>query len=103
MRMYRGHDGTWFRTQGEAKGSEQPFEPVEVPTDHKGLTDFLNTLNVPEREPEPVSPLQIAPDDPDREYQNGDPTSLFMKSRDPKAIFMCVHCGRQNHNTTETV
>jgi hypothetical protein len=37
------------------------------------------------------------------DYRNGEPTRTFMKSRDPAAIFMCIHCGCQNHNVAKEV
>lgn len=120
MRMYRGQSGAWFRTQSEGKASGEPFEPVDVPTDHAGLTAFLNRLAVPVPPPEPAAPehpftmvpgagakmmLQAAEnmglyDDPAtrRPYQNGHPTTPFMGSRDPRAVFTCTNCGKDNSN-----
>lgn len=109
MRMYRGQDGTWFRTQAEGKASGQPFEPVEVPTDHKGLHAFLNSLAAPAQPTdghfalEPGAGAQLMTEAAenmglyeDRPYQNGDPTTSVMKSRDPMARFTCRACGTVN-------
>lgn len=36
--------------------------------------------------------------EPERGYQNGDPTTPFMGSRDPRAVFTCRNCGKDNSN-----
>lgn len=94
MKFYIDSKGTHHRTQAEAKASGLPFEMRDISTSHQDLCDYLNSLITPVSEPEPSLQLQTEP----AAYKNGDPTFVFMKSRHPEAIFMCVHCGRQNHN-----
>jgi hypothetical protein len=84
MRAYLDNSGVYHRTK---TGLKAPFEPVEVPTDHAGLIDFINrVVPRPTDLPEPAA----------QPYQNGHPTTLFMKSRDPAAIFTCKTCGTNN-------
>lgn len=109
MRMYRTQSGAWCRTQAEGKASGEPFEPIDVPTDHSGLVQFLNSLRANPPEPELIEIEateehagrglnDIWPGDKIKVYANGQPTQPFMKSRDPAAIFTCTECGAKNHN-----
>lgn len=109
MRMYRGRTGVWFRTQSEGKASGEPFEAVDVPTDHAGLTKFLNSLAAPPPSPAPDPSWDMLTEGvqwseeqaalmQDRPYKNGHPTTPFMGSRDPRAVFTCVNCGKDNSN-----
>lgn len=112
MKCYIDNTGRLHRTQAEAKASGRPFEVEIVPNDQQSLIDYINKVRDPVREPEGTeapetpgatpsgnmvytSPDQLPP------HKNGDTTYRFMGSRNPEAIFMCVHCGRQNHNTAE--
>lgn len=114
MNLYRDDTGAWHRTQAEAKQSGRPWSLVEVPTDHKGLHAFLNSLraNDPDRDHQPEQTENSAPDVPDREhivtspdqlppYKNGDPTGVFLRSRNPTAIFTCTACGHHNRNQAQ--
>lgn len=90
MRFYRDDTGLFHRTQAEAKASGHPFEPVDVPVDHHGLTGFLNGLVSAAK---PAAPAAAVPA-PGEPYQNGMPTRPFMGSRDPAAPSTCPTCGR---------
>lgn len=111
MKGYQNTAGHFFRTQAEAKANPLPFEQVEIPTDHAGLIAFLNSLRAP---PPPagivgidietdgdtiiasLSPEMEALWQASRPYQNGDPTTPYMGSRDPAARFTCTNCGKVN-------
>lgn len=108
MKSYLDQRGVYHRTQSEAKASGFPFEMVDIPTDHASLIDFVNRLSVPVPAPstmeEFISQHAVvvrAPEgDPELRaaYQNGDLTVPFMGSRDPRAIFTCINCGKDNSN-----
>lgn len=134
MKAYLHPDGHHSRTQADAKATGQPFELIDIPTDHAGLIAYINgvraaptglpelgeggapgrfdqTMDIgrpPGRERLPVmvedaDGLHPLPDpDPQLlqalQYRNGDPTTSFMKSRDPSAIFTCTSCGANNRN-----
>lgn len=119
MRSYRDERGVFHRTQLEAKASGFPFEMFDIPTDHAGLIEFVNKLSIPvpapsqAEEPEWITrPAEVGEAQHglndvwvgdmisvrNPAYQNGDPTTPFMGSRDPAAIFTCVQCGANNRN-----
>lgn len=124
MKSYKDSRGVWHRTQAEAKATGFPFEMRDIPTDHAGLIAFVNSLAAPApaatTEPDPSwgmltegaqwSEEQAAQmraneitatfrdPSPDWDYKNGDPTTPFMKSRDPRAVFICTNCGKPNAN-----
>lgn len=95
MKSYRDERGVYHRTQAEAKASGFPWEMIDIPTDHAGLIEFVNSLAVAVPIPEPESRQWT-----EEEYRNGLPTHVFMKSRDPAAVFTCVICGHNNRNLT---
>jgi len=47
MRLYSNGRGEWVGTQAETRKSKFKFEQVEVPTDKKGLLEFLNNQKLP--------------------------------------------------------
>ena len=47
MRLYSDGRGEWVGTQAETRKSKFKFEQVEVPTDKKGLLEFLNNQTLP--------------------------------------------------------
>ena len=47
MRLYSNGRGEWVGTQAETRKSKFKFEQVEVPTDKKGLLEFLNNQTLP--------------------------------------------------------
>lgn len=110
MKAYLHPDGHHSRTQADAKANGQPFEMIDIPTDHVGLIAYINGVRAaPVGLPEPGDDSD--PDNfertmsigrpPGREasqYQNGEPTTVFMGSRDPAAIFTCTQCGHNNRN-----
>lgn len=126
MKMYRDTNGTFHRTQLEAKATKLSFSPIDVPTDSHGLCEFLNLMNPPAEYLPQIRAIMSKPPgitvsginydtmipdeigiDPGREegdetvvttYQEGQPTYKFMGSRNPTAIFTCVFCGKNNHN-----
>lgn len=119
MKMYRDSTGSFYRTQAQAKALSIPVTPIEVPTDHAGLCEFLNAIQPPleylrtaeemlaatgqlttkyDMSPEGDVTMEIIPDPSFRGYKEGDPTVKFMGSRDPKAIFTCTACGKVNCN-----
>lgn len=69
-KAYRLNDGTYQRTQAEARASGQSFESVLIPVDSQGLVDFLNTLIAKERQgghvlsPAPAIVPDFIKDDP---------------------------------------
>ena len=125
MQFYRDDQGTFHRTQADAKKSGRPWKGIIVPTDSHGLCEFLNLLNPPiEFLPQIRALLSgqavvstadaVQPADPDPRpeehelvgeeftaeitYREGQPTGVFLKSRDPMAIFTCTACGKNNRN-----
>lgn len=114
MKSYRDSTGKFHRTQADAKASGHPWELVDIPTDHAGLIAWVNDLggrvvavthdetsvDLPmgvELHDGPASDVvtssdQLAP------YTNGQPTSTFLRSRNPIAIFTCTECGHLNRN-----
>ena len=117
MKSYKDDRGVFHRTQAEAKASGVPFEMVDIPTDHAGLIAFVNRLSVPVPPPSPAPEfieIKATEEHADRglndtwpgdtirvrnpDYQNGDPTTPFMGSRDPRAVFTCTNCGKDNSN-----
>ena len=115
MKSYRDDRGVFHRTQAEAKASGFPFTMVDIPTSHAELIDFVNRLAVPVPPPEAPqwteeeAQRMLRPTDSAEQlanavlgdsspYKNGDPTTPFMKSRDPRAIFTCTNCGKPNAN-----
>jgi len=54
MRLYSNSRGEWVGTQAETRKSKFTFEQVEVPTDKKGLLEFLNNQKLPVDEPAQV-------------------------------------------------
>ena len=51
MRLYSDGRGEWVGTQAETRKSKFKFEQVEVPTDKKGLLEFLNNQKLPVDDP----------------------------------------------------
>jgi hypothetical protein len=51
MRLYSNGRGEWVGTQAETRKSKFKFEQVEVPTDKKGLLEFLNNQKLPVGDP----------------------------------------------------
>ena len=51
MRLYSNGRGEWVGTQAETRKSKFKFEQVEVPTDKKGLLEFLNNQKLPVDDP----------------------------------------------------
>ena len=110
MKSYKDSRGVWHRTRAEAKATGFPFELIDIPTDHAGLIEFVNSLTIAPPAPAPSTMEEFisqhavvvrAPEgDPELRaaYQNGDPTTPFMKSRDPRAVFTCTNCGKDNSN-----
>ncbi len=126
MRFYRDTEGTFHRTQLEAKATKLTFSPIDVPTDSHGLCEFLNLMNPPaeylpqiraimSQPPESVLSgtraemmipdeigIDLAQEGADQTvettYEEGQPTFRFLKSRDPQAIFTCTSCGKMNNN-----
>lgn len=105
MKSYQDDTGKFHRTQADAKASGRPFELVDIPTDHAGLITFINDIGgriVSVDHEEVVAhfdqPSELF-DGP--AYQNGHPTSTFMKSRDPAAVFVCTNCGHSNRNQAQ--
>ena len=102
MKSYRNERGVFYRTQTEAKASGLPFTMVDIPTSHAELIEFVNGLAVPAPAPEPMPDTDWIeqPDGSlvfnDAPYKNGDPTTPYMKSRDPRAVFTCRNCGANN-------
>lgn len=115
MKSYRNERGVFYRTQTEAKASGSPFTMVDIPTSHAELIEFVNSLAVPAPAPEPEPEFieieateehagrglnDIWPGDTIKvrnpAYKNGDPTTPYMKSRDPRAVFTCRNCGVVN-------
>lgn len=106
MKAYRDNHGVFYRTQAEAKASGRPFDVEIIPNDQQGLIDYMNAIRPPER----FNSMTVSFVDPDKDfevttevieaspYRNGDPTTPFMKSRDPSAIFTCTQCGANNRN-----
>ncbi len=105
MKLYADNQLTFYRTQALAKASGKPFQLVEVPTDHNGLCEFLNSIQPPLemlRTPEeilnisqkPVKNTEII--EQDHSYKNGDPIGIYLGSRNPDAIFICTACGENN-------
>lgn len=119
MKCYIDTTGRLHRTQADAKASGLPFEVEIVPNDQQSLIDYINARSAPA--PAPTSIMRPATEEeaqrglnntwpgdmiytsPDQvpPHKNGDKTFVFMGSRHPQAIFMCTHCGRQNHNKAE--
>lgn len=113
MKCYKDSTGHLHRTQAEAKASGHPFETEIVPNDQQGLIDYMNALRLFPDPPEFIE-IAAAEEHADRglndtwpgdtikvrnpDYQNGHPTTPFMKSRDPAAVFTCTHCGKANSN-----
>lgn len=100
MKSYRDDTGVFHRTQAEAKASGHPFEPVDIPTAHQELVDFVNGLLGPAEETLPRMDFErpvIREQASATDYQNGDPTRVVLKSRDPMAQFTCRACGVVNH------
>jgi hypothetical protein len=108
LKCYKDSSGQLHRTQAEAKASGLKFETEIVPNDQQGMIDYMNALRAP-TSPEPsFHPASedeaqrglndVWPGDPypDRPYQNGDPTTPYMGSRDPAARFTCTNCGKAN-------
>lgn len=68
MNTYQLADKTYVGTQAEAKASDQTFQAVDIPTDKKGLIDFINELQIreesspPEGDVEPLRP-QLTPEE----------------------------------------
>ena len=54
MRLYSNSRGEWVGTQAETRKSKFKFEQVEVPTDKKGLLEFLNNQKLPVDDTEQV-------------------------------------------------
>ena len=117
MKAYRDERGVFHRTQADAKTAGLPFEPVDIPTSHAELIDFVNSLlapkpttmeefisqhavivRAPEGDPELRAAYRSVPNSIEVSYRNGDPTTPFLKSRDPAAIFTCRSCGANNRN-----
>lgn len=114
MKSYRDDTGRFHRTQADAKASGRPFEPIDIPTSHQELIDFVNNLiKVTEPAPEAIShTCDVCHGDGPADggicggcgtgystpppYKNGDPTVPVMKSRDPMARFTCRTCGTVN-------
>ena len=116
MNLYRSLGHKWTGTQADARAAnngDKNFEHIDVPTDKPGLLAFLNTFDVrlhtggyanggvaqPAETPPPLpQPGEfIIPGRPlsdNAPYQNGHPTELVHKSRDPAAKTICVACGR---------
>lgn len=110
MKSYKDQRGVYHRTQAEAKASGVPFEMVDIPTSHAELIEFINQI----RQEQPVAlsgdegaadshltPTPQVADDgdgPAPPYENGHPTVPFMGSRDPRAVFTCTNCGKDNSN-----
>jgi len=113
MKCYKDSTGHLHRTQAEAKASGHPFETEIVPNDQQGLIDYMNALRLfPDPPPDAEIPDEkqwtFAPGAAERfvnealeqsgVYENGHPTTPFMGSRDPRAVFTCTHCGKANSN-----
>ena len=111
MKMYRDAQNTFYRTQADAIASGKEWEPIEVPTDHKGLCNFLNAIQPPLEMLKisgPTTEQMLAEIDFSAveqrvlatAYENGQPTTPYMGSRDPGALFTCTHCGKDNRPKT---
>jgi hypothetical protein len=107
MKCYRDDTGALHRTQADAKASGRPFEPEIIPNDQQGLIDYINAQRAraqPSTMEEFISQHAVvvrAPEgDPELRaaYQNGDPTTPYLGSRDPAARFTCTACGKNNFN-----
>lgn len=105
MILYLSNGCDWTGTQADAKAKQggKDFETIEVPTDKTGLMAFLQAM--PDRFPGIFSDVTPVEDQafmqptlrisaPDGEYQNGDPTHVHLKSRNPAAVTTCLICGR---------
>jgi hypothetical protein len=109
MNLYRSLGHIWTGTQADARAAnngDKDFEHIDVPTDKPSLLQFLNEM---EARLTPSTAIMgdthfgiggdfVEPSDPDAPYRNGDPTTIFAKSRNPQAIFNCTNCGHQNRN-----
>lgn len=110
LKCYKDTTGKLHRTQAEAKACGQPFKEEIVPNDQQGLIDYINAIRdqqAPEYFPDDeddadhlseIIEIGSVPFDPAKAYRNGDPTTPFLKSRDPAAIFTCTSCGASNVN-----
>lgn len=106
MKSYRDSTGKFHRTQAEAKASGHPWELVDIPTDHAGLIAWANDLggrivSVTHDETAIDLPMGVELEDGPASYTNGQPTGVFMKSRDPAAVFTCTNCGHVNRNQAQ--
>lgn len=94
MKCYINTAGRLYRTKAEAP----PDAQVEiVPNDQQSLIDYINARTATAAPPTEEGALIYTSPDQVPPFKNGS----FMGSRHPQAIFMCVHCGRQNHNKVE--
>ncbi len=102
MNLYRSLGHIWTGTQADARAAnngDKDFEHIDVPTDKPSLLQFLNEMEARlTPKSEPADTVSAPDNDPDAPYRNGDPTTIFAKSRNPQAIFNCTNCGHQNRN-----
>ena len=102
MKFYRDDQGSFYRTQAQAKANKRPFDPagIDVPTDSQGLCNFLNAILPPLDQPIIVDTMSDIEAEVFQnvlaKYQNGDQIGTYLGSRDPDAIYTCCSCGANN-------